>query len=116
MDFWRWFYFPLPCGGGLRGWVSLEVSKSPAFLKSQNLQKQEKADSSKADIANAKSNNANFASAKSTHPQTPSAMGGGKRINPPRAKGGGFKKHCHSFKGGAYFGFPRIRICVKSIF
>ncbi|MGX2972462.1 hypothetical protein [Helicobacter sp. T3_23-1059] len=61
---------------GARGWVSLEVSKSPASLKSQNLQSKEKTDSSKADIAKEKSNNANFASAKSTHPQTPSAREG----------------------------------------
>ena len=57
---------------GARGWVSLEVSKSPASLKSQNLQSKEKTDFSVASLANAKSNNANFASAKSTHPLTPS--------------------------------------------
>ncbi|MGX2972936.1 hypothetical protein [Helicobacter sp. T3_23-1059] len=83
------FAFSPSLAEGVRGWVSLEVSKSPASLKSQNLQSKEKTDSSKVDIAkakfsianlaNAKSNNENFASAKSTHPQTPSAREGALR-------------------------------------
>ena len=40
--------------GGLVGGTSLEVSKSPASLKSQNIQNQEKADFSVASLANAK--------------------------------------------------------------
>ncbi|MGX2971975.1 hypothetical protein, partial [Helicobacter sp. T3_23-1059] len=54
---------------GARGWVSLD---STSKISLHNL----KADSSKADIAKEKSNNAIFASAKSTHPQTPSAREG----------------------------------------
>ncbi|MGX2972664.1 hypothetical protein [Helicobacter sp. T3_23-1059] len=26
LDFWRWFYFPLPCGGA-RGWVSCHCER-----------------------------------------------------------------------------------------
>lgn len=40
--------------GGLVGGTSLEVFKSPASLKSQNIQNQEKADFSVASLANAK--------------------------------------------------------------
>ena len=92
LDLCRGFYPPLPLqiilplispsiAEGARGWVSLEVSKLPASLKSKNLQNQEKADFSKVDIANAKSsiaslanaksNNANFASANLPTPKPP---------------------------------------------
>ncbi|MGX2972124.1 hypothetical protein [Helicobacter sp. T3_23-1059] len=109
---------PLPCGG-VRGWVSLKVSKSPASLKNatsslralqrnawQSTTKNATNDSSvadfaKADIANADSSVANFASAKSTHPH-PTGCEALAEAKPPRAKGGGFKKHCHSFKGGGF--------------
>ncbi|MGX2972439.1 hypothetical protein [Helicobacter sp. T3_23-1059] len=94
---------------GARGWVSLEVSKSPASLKNatlslralqrnawQSTTKNAANDSSKADIANAKSNNANFASAKTTHPQTPSAREGALRSIATLSREGAFNSSSKS--------------------
>ncbi|MGX2971592.1 hypothetical protein [Helicobacter sp. T3_23-1059] len=87
---------------GARGWVSLEVSKSPASLKNatlslralqrnawQSTTKNAANDSSKADIAKADSNNAK--SCNNTHPQTPSAREGALRSIATLSREGDFK-------------------------